>query len=448
MNEVLYGREVLAQEIPMENRGILEEEDVQQASGFIKKGASIFCRRCGQRVDGKRENPCTCSEQCFYCLSCIQMGKVKRCSSFYSLPEPNAFTVVEPVLAWNGKLSEQQAAASIEIVESIQTGATHLLWAVAGAGKTEMLFEGIAYAIRQKKRICIASPRVDVCLELAPRIEAAFPTVSLAVLYGEMEDTYRYTQVVISTTHQLYRFKEAFDVLIIDEIDAFPFYLDEALAFAAKKAQKKQSTLLYLTATPDREKQQAIKEKKLKATLLPARYHGYPLPVPKGKWSENWQEKMLRSPKRTAPVKQMKRLLKEKKRFLVFVPNIHWMQEVESRLHLLFPEALFESVHSSDALRKEKVQAMRDQKLDFLITTTILERGVTFPNIDVLVIGAEDPVFTEAALVQISGRAGRSPKYPTGNVWFYHDGWSKGMRRAIHQIKTMNRLGKERGLIT
>lgn len=48
---------------------------------------------------------------------------------------------------------------------------------------------------------------------------------------------------------------------------------------------------------------------------------------------------------------------------------------------------------------------MRKGELDFLLCTTILERGVTFTDIDVLVLGAEDRTFTEAALVQISGRA-------------------------------------------
>ncbi|MFK4997169.1 hypothetical protein ACI2OX_04930 [Bacillus sp. N9] len=49
----------------------------------------------------------------------------------------------------------------------------------------------------------------------------------------------------------------------------------------------------------------------------------------------------------------------------------------------------------------------------------MLERGVTFPNIDVAVIGAEDDIFTEAALVQISGRVGRSSEFPNGTITFF-----------------------------
>lgn len=98
-------------------------------------------------------------------------------------------------------------------------------------------------------------------------------------------------------------------------------------------------------------------------------------------------------------------------------------------------------------MRKEKVEEMRQGKLQFLLTSTILERGVTFPNIDVLVIGAEDRIFTESALVQIAGRVGRAPEYPTGEVLFFHHGQSKALKKAIKQIKQMNRLAKERGLI-
>ncbi|MBU5224822.1 DNA/RNA helicase, partial [Vibrio cholerae] len=63
-----------------------------------------------------------------------------------------------------------------------------------------------------------------------------------------------------------------------------------------------------------------------------------------------------------------------------------------------------EAVHAEDPDRKEKVQKMRNKEVDLLVTTTILERGVTFPNVDVAVLGAENRIFTESALVQIAGR--------------------------------------------
>ncbi|EUJ32500.1 helicase [Listeria cornellensis FSL F6-0969] len=105
------------------------------------------------------------------------------------------------------------------------------------------------------------------------------------------------------------------------------------------------------------------------------------------------------------------------------------------------------TVHSSDPERKEKVQQMRDGTIRLLLTTTILERGVTFTNVQVGVFGSEGRIFTESALVQISGRAGRKFDYPKGDVLFFHNGVSKNMALAISQIKMMNQLGKRQGLL-
>ena len=376
------------------------------------------------------------------------MGKVRRCSLFYSLKECNAFR--EPsndLLAWKGTLSKQQREASDTIIASIKENEHRLLWAVTGAGKTEMLFEGIAYALKEKKRVCIASPRVDVCLELAPRIQAAFPNTKLAVLYGGMDEPYSYTPLVIATTHQLYRFKEAFDVLIIDEIDAFPYHSDKSLQFAANKARKTESSLIYLSATPSPDMQKQVEKNKLQSTILPARYHGHPLPVPKYVWCTDWRKKVLKAPLKTSFGKMVAEKIAAKKRFLIFVPNIEWMLACEKVLQKQFPNISFAAVSAEDINRKEKVQGMRENQFLFLISSTILERGVTFPNIDVLVIGAEDSVFTESALVQIAGRCGRSPDFPTGEVLFYHDGKSIAMKKAVKQIKKMNKLAKSRGLI-
>src|SRR5699024_10868656 len=70
------------------------------------------------------------------------------------------------------------------------------------------------------------------------------------------------------------------------------------------------------------------------------------------------------------------------------------------------------NVHSEDRLREQKIKKFRKKHLHVLITTTILERGVTFPSIDVIVLHAGHKVFDEAALIQIAGRAGRNKDDP------------------------------------
>lgn len=449
MEKILYGRELLLNEIPAEVQKKLSNiSEMEQIKGGKEISGKYICVRCNSKMITVNTHECSCQKACAYCRNCLQMGKVRACSTLYTLKEPNQFDQnATKLLAWDGELSEQQAAASKDIIQSIKNNETRLLWAVAGAGKTEMLFPGIEYALKNNKRVCIATPRIDVALELAPRIQAAFPTVNLALLYGEMEKPYMYTQLVVATTHQLYRFREAFDVLIIDEIDAFPFHLDESLQFAARKSQKEESALIYLSATPDEKMQKSVTTKQLIATILPARYHGHRLPVPQTKMCRNWSKKLLTNFHKTTFGKIFQQKLNEQRKFLIFVPNIEWMSRLEKVLRQLYPTVSFEAVSSEDSLRKEKVMKMRREELQFLISTTILERGVTFPNIDVLVIGAEDRIFTESALVQIAGRCGRAADFPTGEVIYFHDGQSLAMKKAIRQINKMNHLAKERNLI-
>ena len=450
MKELLYGRELLFSELPKNLQEAIKEDQfkVEMTNSFTKQAGKYYCKRCHTVFTPVSEEHCICGKKCGYCRNCLKLGKVRICSHLYHLKEPNAFPIPKKeILHWQGTLSKQQQEASNDIVQTIKKDQTRLLWAVTGAGKTEMLYEGIAYGLKNKKRIGIASPRIDVCLELAPRIKKAFPYTNVAVLYGGMEEEYHYTQLVIATTHQLYRFKEAFDVLIIDEVDAFPFHSDESLFFAAHKAKKKRASLIYLSATPTPSMQKQVKNKKLLSTILPARYHGYPLPVPKLKACWNWQEKLLKAPLKTSCGKKLQQLIREERRFLIFIPNIEWMLKFEKTLRQYFPECYFTSVSAEDPDRKAKVRAMRNKEFQFLLSSTILERGITFADIDVFVIGAEDGIFTESALVQIAGRCGRAADYPTGEVIFYHNGKSIVMKRAVKQIKQMNKRAKKRGLL-
>lgn len=441
-----YGRSLLKDEINSLSDETFIRDLCQEPAFTIKKNKSI-CSRCGTGSNMSRRFPCVCGGNCLYCRECIALGKVRECAHLYSLPEPNHFEKHGmPYLHWEGQLSDQQARASELILRSVENHRETIVWAVAGAGKTEMLFRGIQYALENNKRVCIASPRIDVCLELAPRLQRVFPDVPAVVLYGGTEEPYRYTQLVVSTTHQLYRFKEAFDVLIIDEVDAFPYRLNDALHFATERSRKKQSCLIYLTATPDHRMQKRIRDKQIEAVVLPARYHGHALPVPKAVYhaKDILNNKKVKS---TPLIKHMSHLIEQKKRFLLFMPEISLMIETETLLLDIFSEASFECVHAKDGERKGKVLKMRNGELDFLVTTTILERGVTFENIDVLIWRADHPVYTEAALVQISGRAGRSKVFPTGNVTFYYRDWTRSMKKALKQIREMNSRARKNGLI-
>ncbi|NMV53395.1 DNA/RNA helicase [Lactobacillus reuteri] len=428
-----YGRRVL---VP---RHEVIQAKIQELPTIRIDAANIRCYRCNH-VTEKSLGALPRGE--FYCPHCINLGRVSTLNKFYHVPEPNQFTVTEPVLTWKGKLSPLQQQASEKISRGMADHVQQLLWAVTGAGKTEMMFAGIAAAIERGERIGIASPRVDVCLELFPRLKAAFANCDIALLHGRQELPYHYAQLTICTTHQLLRFYHAFDNLIIDEVDAFPYAANASLLYATKQAIKENGGCLYLTATPGDALLREIKSKRLVVNYLPLRYHGHLLPQIKVRLAFGWRRRLERQQLPPQVIQQLQETLREGHRFLLFIPHIADLALVEAALRHSFTTFRFATVHASDPERLEKVQKMRNGDYDFLVTTSILERGVTFPEIDVYVLGADDPVFSSSALVQIAGRAGRAQSRPTGRVIFWINCNCRQVNQAVSQVKYLNRKGQ------
>ncbi|TMN21359.1 DNA/RNA helicase [Lentibacillus cibarius] len=403
------------------------------------------CQRCGnQKRSLFGHLPCyMCGKTHVYCRKCIDMGRVMTCKLLYEWtgPEPN-WPRYPDACTWNGELTATQQKVADRVTQVIQASEKELLvWAVCGAGKTEMLFSGISEALKQGQRICLATPRSDVVLELLPRMREAFAAVSIQGLYGGSEDKDATAQFILATTHQLMRFKHAFDTIIIDEVDAFPYTHDPSLPFAAKRAVKPAGTTIYLTATPRQEHQAKIARKKLPHVFVPVRFHGHPLPVPEYRMCPSLKKDFEQGHPPNAFLKWYSRRKNTSRQLLLFVPSVRLAEALSESLSDMLQDHVVRSVHAADTDREQKVSQFRHRDFDILITTTILERGVTFPAVDVCVLAANHQVFDEAALVQIAGRAGRSPDDPTGEVIFFHDGKTEAMIKAIKLIKRMNRRG-------
>ncbi|GGE84967.1 hypothetical protein GCM10007140_38110 [Priestia taiwanensis] len=307
-----------------------------------------------------------------------------------------------------------------------------------------MLFQAIHAAICNGQRVCIATPRTDVVLELLPRFRRVFPKVPIAALYGGAPPQPSLAPVVLSTTHQLLRYEQSFDVMIVDEVDAFPYSMDPMLQHAVIQASKNQHAIMYVTATPSAKWQQEVRQKKRAAVIIPARYHRQPLPVPRFQWCGTYKKQIEKGFLPRQMMSWIHRYLTEKP-IMLFVPNVALVEQVVILLQQLHPSIT--GVHAEDIDRKEKVQAFRGGKIPLLVTTTILERGVTIEAVQVAVLGAEQDIFTESALVQIAGRAGRSIREPTGEVVFFHHGKTTAMLLAKHHIEKMNKQAKERGMV-
>ena len=389
---------------------------------------SNSCRRCGNH-QLTAFNCAKCEGQCLYCRNCIRMGRISRCTELITWSGPSLEINQKVVFAWNGTLTLHQQRASDELMHSVKSNESHLIHAVCGAGKTELLFPVIAELLKDGKRVCVATPRTDVVLELAPRFKKAFPKTVIHALYGGAPDQKNFAQLIIATTHQLYRFESAFNVIFVDEADAFPYSIDTSLEFAVNKAKKLDTAVHYITATPSKNLLR-VKNK----SVISIRFHGQPLPVPRFDSLWNYSKQIKNG---TVPSKLkvwMEERINNHEPFLIFFPTIELMEQATT---------LFEnipSVHAEDPQRKEKVLMLRSKQVPGLLTTTILERGITIENLHVAVVGAEESIFTSSALIQISGRVGRSSEFPTGDIVFFHHGISNEMDEAKYIIEEHNKV--------
>ncbi|WP_371923802.1 helicase-related protein [Rummeliibacillus sp. G93] len=130
--------------------------------------------------------------------------------------------------------------------------------------------------------------------------------------------------------------------------------------------------------------------------------------------------------------------LEKEEPFLVFFPTIELMEKSVDLFQQLHPA--IQAVHAEDSDRKEKVLSLKQSKIPGLLTTTILERGITIPRVQVAVIGSESAIFNKSALIQIGGRVGRSADHPSGDLVFFHHGITLEMDEARREIVKLNEM--------
>ncbi|MBX9075486.1 DEAD/DEAH box helicase [Streptococcus anginosus] len=403
----------------------------QSLAGMVEEKGKLSCNRCGQAIDKEKQQ---LPIGAYYCRSCLILGRVRSDEDLYYFPQ-EGFPKAN-VLKWQGKLTAFQAKVSQGLVEAVTKRKDSLVHAVTGAGKTEMIYQVVAQVINQGGAVCLASPRIDVCLELYRRLKEDFDC-NISLLHGESE-AYSRSPLVIATTHQLLKFYQAFDLLIVDEVDAFPYVDNPMLYHAVHQAVKVEGTKIFLTATSTDELDKKVAKGELTRLSLPRRFHGNPLIVPQKIWLADFQ-KYLGQKKLVTKLRQF--IQKQRKTgfpLLIFASEIRRGQELAEILQSNFPNEKVGCVASTTENRLEIVEKFRQKEITILVTTTILERGVTFPCVDVFVVEANHRLFSRSALVQIAGRVGRSTDRPTGELIFFHDGTTMAIEKAIKEIREMN----------
>lgn len=427
--EKYYGRRLVKKEIPSQFLNQLQE-----MPSMIESDSQIQCQRCGAILDKAQVQ---LPDQSFYCPICIVMGRVRSSESLYYYPELAKQPMSTSVLKWQGQLTASQSIISTALLSSSDDVLVH---AVTGAGKTEMIYQRLTKGLMSGEHICLTSPRVDVCIEIYQRLARDFD-VSIRLLYAH-GDEYEHSNLVVCTVNQLMRFYQSFDLIIVDEVDAFPLVNNPNLMWAIKKAKKIKAQTIFLTATPTLALKNQVAKGELESLVLAKRFHGFPLVLPRFSFCSKILESIQggRLPAKIRQSIYQQRLTKFP--LLIFMPEIQLGKQLQVILQKALPSEKIGFIASESENRKEITQQFKSGDYTILIATTVLERGVTFPKVDCIVIASHHQIFTTESLVQIAGRVGRDKLRPTGLLICFHQGMTRAMKQMYREIQQMNRVAE------
>lgn len=377
---------------------------------------TYVCPRCGNQ------------DESF--LARNKQGRIycRRCLSFNGSPaKPNLVRSLDSGLSLSYELSEDQKRLSRRLIENFLAGRDSLVHAVCGAGKTEIVLGVFELALRRGLQCGFAVPRRDVAIELHGRLASAFPGIRCTLVHGGRTNELT-GDLIVLTTHQLYRYEQYFDLLVADEIDAFPYRGDFVLESFLRRSVR--GRIVFMSATPPPEVVQEFSKEGREILRLDTRFHGHPIPVPRFVESLS-----IVQPFHAAYF--ARRYIRQRKPVFLFAPTIGECERCYRLISPFLPGGAF--VHSEHPERARIIHDFREGRLRYLVTTSVLERGVTVKGLQALIILADqEAIYDRATLVQISGRVGRKKDEPEGEVLFLAERNTEAMKGAVDEIKKSN----------
>lgn len=374
----------------------------------------IRCKKCGN------DNPIYFykGSKGFYCRRCIGFsGKT------ISEQDEGDNEVVDCSYYLNFSLSKRQKEISDKLVSLLKAGNSVLIEAVCGAGKTELVYQAISYYLSQKKKVGFAISRRQVVLELKERLQKDFKNLKVIAVCQGYNKVIK-GDLIICTTHQLFRYYKYFDLLIIDEPDGYPYKDNSLLQNIAANSSKGQ--IVYLTATADERLLDMVNTNKIKYLYLPKRPTNKPLIVPKVVYCDQILMYLL--------MVYYCYLLKDIP-VIVFVPTIKLCNILAKCLSIWFTTI---AINSKTDNKQFLIQQFKERKYQICVSTTILERGITIKPVSVIVLHCQHPVYDKASLIQISGRVGRDVNDDRGKCIFLTSERSKKIDECLKQIQKAN----------
>ena len=183
-----------------------------------------------------------------------------------------------------------------------------------------------------------------------------------------------------------------------------------------------------MSATPSKELINKIKKNGLVLTLF-VRFHFQEIPVPKIYYG-------LIILKFIITLYRTRKYIKNNKPVLIFAPTIG----IATNLFKILSKFIKNGglVHSKVKNNSTIINNFKDTKLKYLVTTSVLERGITIKGLQVIIFNADHDIYNKETLVQIAGRVGRKKDEPTGDIIYLITRITPAILASINDIKEKN----------
>lgn len=374
------------------------------------------CKRCGNKDDKYFYY----GSKGIYCRKCVSFKRILLTEDLDS--KEYDISKESGEYHFDYPLTKYQQKASVDILDNLKEGNDVLLKAVCGSGKTEIVVKSISSYLCRGLKVCYAISRREVVIELTYRFKNIFKNSKIVSVYGDHHKEL-FGDLIICTTHQLFRYYKTFDLLVLDEVDAFPLSGNETLMNIAINACK--GNIIYSTATINSFLNEYLTKRKYVEVSLNVRPSFKPVIVPKIIYGLNISNLFL----------IILKMRKMKNQCIIFVSSKKQCVRLYRLLKIIFSCTY---VYSDLKERNDNIYKFKNKEYQYIVSTTVLERGITIKDVNVIVYYDRQNAFDKSSLIQMTGRVGRNYKNPYGDAYIFSNNINKEIINCVNEIKEAN----------
>ena len=356
----------------------------------------------------------------YYCRKCIEFNRILINEDINSIPinENDLDTNINLTYP----LTIYQKEISNKCVSILNNNQDVFLNCVCGAGKTEIVVESIKNYLDRHKKVCFAISRKEVVVDLYYRFKKIFNKLNVVAVYGGHHEEIN-GDLIICTTHQLFRYYQSFDLLILDEVDGYPLSGNETLMNISINSCR--GNIIFSSATRNKFIDAYLSKRNYVELNLYFRPSLKPLIIPRVIYSFKLLDVFI----------LYKIINKLENQTIIFL---------ESKKECKFYYSIFKRIINcsytySDLKERDKnIKDFKEKKYKYLFSTTLLERGITINDVNVVLIINKKNIYDSSSIIQCLGRVGRNFNNPYGKSFIIYSSNYKEINNSIKQLEYAN----------